>query len=62
MPESKNNGEEREMCKWKTILSGIFAIAVCLTAVPAAPVKADYRYDEFDEGIAAQATHTAEAR
>lgn len=48
------------MRKWKRVISGFFAMAVCLTAVPAVTVKADYRYDEFDEGIAAQATHVAE--
>lgn len=48
------------MRKWKTFISGFLWIAACLAAVPATTAKADYRYNEFDEGTAAQAAYTAE--
>lgn len=44
----------------KRVIALLCVLCICLAVVPDMTVQADYRYDEFESGIAAQAAYAAE--
>lgn len=47
--------------KKRRMTAFFLGVSMCLAAVPASPVSADYRYNQFDEPVPAQSVYVAEA-